>query len=211
MECLVVKNYRRLLKDEVSKAVKGGLIHQVGMNGKAEIFQPTVDAFPALDKGYGVRSAWRSVQGPTNEAPNRQENEQLSEIVTRINDVLDSTHRMEKMDNQGFRMDLVENRTSIDKHGLIEIASIIQQTINTILEKKNKQQLMNLSQRIEDFKNDTIKKFNEPAPDQQPILNPLSSSQVNNRNALKPPTSIINESNNIQLEQDQPMEAVNDS
>jgi hypothetical protein len=61
----------------------------------------------------------------------------------------------------------------------------MQQISNTILEKKNQQQLQNLSHQLEQFKNNIMKKFNELLSDQQQTSNTLLFHPNNNKNNNK--------------------------
>jgi hypothetical protein len=65
-----------------------------------------------------------------------------------------------KIDNQVVRMDILDKKSSINKQGIMVLANIMQEAINGILDKRNKQQSQNLSEQLEDFKNDMMEKFN---------------------------------------------------
>jgi hypothetical protein len=65
-----------------------------------------------------------------------------------------------KIDNQVVRMDILDKKSSINKQGIMVLANIMQEAINGILDKTNKQQSQNLSEQLEDFKNDMMEKFN---------------------------------------------------
>jgi len=65
-----------------------------------------------------------------------------------------------KIDNQVVRMDILDKKSSINKQGIMVLANIMQESINGILDKRNKQQSQNLSEQFKDFKNDMMEKFN---------------------------------------------------
>jgi hypothetical protein len=126
-------------------------------------------------------------------------------LLIQINAVLDINRRMEtKMDNQFLRVEMLDKISAINKQGIMVLANIMQQTINAMSEKKNKQQLQNLAKQIEDFKDDIMEKFNMLTFDQQQIPTP-QSLQTTNKQLIKSTTTSIDNENNKQVEQDQSM------
>jgi hypothetical protein len=212
MECLVVKNYRRTLKDEVNNAVKNGLIRQVEVGGKPETVHQMVSDFPTLKPANGTQQAWGYKSGPLNDAQKPYEKEQLSELKTQINDLLDISRRTEiKIDNQIDKMEMIDKKSSINKQAIMVLVNIMEHTINALLEKKNKQHLQNLSHQIEQFKNDIMEKFDAITADQQSPPNSSASFHPNNNNnkiTIKSTTSIDNTNNN-QVELEHSMETTN--
>lgn len=111
MECLVVKNYRRTLKDEVNNAVKHGLIRQVELGGKPETVHQMVSDFPTFKPANGTKQAWGYKLGPSNGAQKQHEKGQLSELKIQINDLLDISRRTEiKIDNQVDKMEMIDKK-----------------------------------------------------------------------------------------------------
>ncbi|CAF4451919.1 unnamed protein product [Rotaria sp. Silwood2] len=208
MDCLVVKDYRRSLKDEVDNAVKGGWLHQVEVIKKAGTVHRAELDFPALQQTNVKHAVWGGV--PSSEPQNHFGTNQLSELVTQIKYVLDITRRMEsKIDNQVMKLDILDKRSSINKQGIIGLANIMQQTITAMLEKKNKQQLQKLAHQIEEFKDDIIEKFNAVSSQQQQNSTPTSPS-LNPNKTTKPTTTSNIKENNVQMEEEQSMVSVDD-
>ena len=195
MECSVVNNYRRTLKNEVNNAVKNGFLRQIDYHRD----------FPVLKQVEGTHAAWGGKQGPSQNTLNQQENKQVENLVIQINAVLDINRRMEtKMDNQILRLGMLDKTAAINKQGIMVLANIMQQTINAMSEKKNKQQLQNLAKQIEDFKDDIMEKFNMLTFDQQQTPTP-PSLQTTNKQLIKSTTTSIDNENNKQVEQEQSM------
>jgi hypothetical protein len=199
MDCTVVSNYRRTLKNEVNNAVKNGLLQQVDYNRDP----------PALKRSDGTHTAWLGEQGlgqqgPANYIQNQQEGKQVENILIQINAVLVITSRMEtKMDQQMQRIEMLEKVSNNNKQGLIALANIIQQIIQAMSEKKNKQQLQILSKQIEEFKSDVMGKCNTLTADQHQT--PTSPSlPPTNKQVIKPTASSVNGNSN-QLEQEHSM------
>ncbi|CAF2177632.1 unnamed protein product, partial [Rotaria magnacalcarata] len=95
---------------------------------------------------------------------------------------------------------------------LIGLAKIIQQLINTTLEKKNKQQLQSLVQQLEIFKENVSEKFNASSNYQQPEQQqtPTSPSLQPNSNRIQTKsTNFNNNANYDRMEQDSPISNVN--
>jgi hypothetical protein len=193
MECSVVNNYRRTLKNEVNKAVKNGLLHQIDYNRE----------FPAIKQTDDTHAVWGGQQGLSHNTQNQQENKQVDNLGSQINAVLEITSRMEtKMDNQILRLGRLDKIAAINKQGIMVLTNIMEQIINAMPEnKKNKQQLHDLSKQIEEFKDDIMEKFNMITSEQKET--PSSSSlQPTNKQLIKATTPSENE-NNQQKEQDQ--------
>ncbi|CAF1475048.1 unnamed protein product [Rotaria sordida] len=126
MECPVVVNYRRTLKEEVDN--KGGTCNF----GKLD--------YPALNlkQTNKPRLAWVDGQTAPSDLQKFQGTDQLGELVTQVKMVLDSTRRMElKLDNQVMQMDLLGKKSCMNKQAIFVLANIMQQMINASLEKKN--------------------------------------------------------------------------
>jgi hypothetical protein len=209
MECLVVQNYRRTLKDEVMNAVKGGLLRQSDEAHKSEKHHQMPSEFPQFKPAGGTRQAWGLLTGPSNDTQQQFKKEQLSELTCQINDVLNITRRLEaKIDNQIMKMEMLEKKSSINKQGIMVLANIMQQTINAISEKKNKQQLQSLSQQLEDFKTDIMEKVNVLTADQQ--ATPISPSLQSNNNKITKLTTSNGNMNNNQVGKEPSMEITDD-
>ncbi|CAF3755707.1 unnamed protein product [Rotaria sp. Silwood1] len=82
MDCLVVKDYRNALKDEVDNAVKGGWLHQVEVTEKSGIVHREELDFPALQQTNVKHAVWGGV--PSSEPQNHFGTNQLSELITQI-------------------------------------------------------------------------------------------------------------------------------
>jgi hypothetical protein len=224
MDCMVVSNYRRTLKNEVNNAVKNGLLQQVDYNrdlpawkrpdgthtawlGQQGLGQQLLGQQGLGQQGLGQQHLGQQglgQQGPANYTQNQQENKQVEKLMTQINAVLVVTSRMEiKMDQQMQRIEMLEKISNNNKQGLVVLTNIIQQIIHSMSEKKNKQQLQILSKQIEDFKGDVMGKCITLTADQHrtptsPSL-PPTSKQV-----IKPTTSSVNGNNN-HMEQEHSM------
>ncbi|CAF1928775.1 unnamed protein product [Rotaria magnacalcarata] len=147
IECSVVYNYRITLKDQVKKVINNGLISQSSINQNREATLYVKDGRYETKQINGIKLAWGRQSKSTVRPQIQHENEngQLGELVCRTKDILDIIRRMElKMDSQILTIDILERRPVLYKESLIDLAKIIQQLINTTLEKKNKQQLQSL-------------------------------------------------------------------
>jgi hypothetical protein len=186
MECSVVVNYRRSLKEEVDKAVEEGWLHQVKMNNKSDVKvmgDKNDECYPSLRQTNKIRPAWLGVPAATSNTQKIQETNQLGELVMQMKMVVESTSRMEsKLDKQVMQLDILEKKSTINKQAIFVLANIMQQMVNATLEKKNKQLLQNIAQQIEEFKDDLKEKFNLMAissdmnHDQQQSTSTISSS-----------------------------------
>ncbi|CAM4835054.1 unnamed protein product [Rotaria magnacalcarata] len=197
IECPVVYNYRITLKDQVKKVVNNGLISQPSINKKQEATRYVEDGRFETKQINGTKQAWGR-QSKSTDRPQIQhenENDQLTELICRTKDVLDIIRRMElKMDSK------------------IGLAKIIQQLINTTLEKKNKQQLQSIVQQLEIFKENVSEKFNASSNYQQPEQQqtPTSPSLQPNSNRIQTKsTNFNNNANYDRMEQDSPISNVN--
>ncbi|CAF1112008.1 unnamed protein product [Rotaria sordida] len=164
---------------------------------------------PFLDWLNVSNSVWISAQVPSIDSHKQYGTEQPSELLIKIKNVLDITHRTKsKIDNQVIRMEIVAKTSSINKQALIVLTDIIQQLIITLAEKKSKQHLQTLSHQIDQFKTDIIKKLNAiPSTAEQQTIATSSTSQVNQ--TLKSKTPISNDKN-ARIE-DQSMEVTDDT
>ncbi|CAF4155118.1 unnamed protein product, partial [Rotaria sordida] len=164
MECPVVVNYRRTLKEEVNNAVKDGWLYQIKVDTKGGTCDFGELDYPALNlkQTNKPRLAWVDGQTAPSNLQKFQGTDQLGELVTQVKMVLDSTRRMElKLDNQVMQMDLLEKKSCMNKQAIFVLANIMQQMINASLEKKNKQLLLHkIVQQLEEFKDDLAVKFN---------------------------------------------------
>ena len=212
MDCSVVKEYRRSLKEEVDNAIKGGWLHQVKATMKTGTLHCEEAEFPPLQQQQkkGTQAAWVGVPPPT-EAQNLHRTNQLGELSTQIKYILDITRRMEsKIDNQVMRMDMIDKRSSINKQVIIGLANIMQQTINALVEKRNKQQLQKLAHQFEEFKDDILEKFNALPPDQQRNTTPTSPSLYPNKTTTSTTITSNIKENNAQMEEEQSMVTTDD-
>ena len=115
-----------------------------------------------------------------------------------------------KIDNQVMRMDMIDKRSSINKQVIIGLANIMQQTINALVEKRNKQQLQKLAHQIEEFKDDILKKFNELPSNLQRNPTPTSPSLYPNKTTSSTTITSTTKENNAQMEEEQSMVTTND-
>ena len=171
--------------------------------------------YPILKQTNGTHQAWSYQQGPSINSQKQLEQEQLSKVMTQLNDVLDITRRTEnKIDNQASTLDILDKKLSINKQGIMVLANFMQQTINALSEKKvNKQQLQNVSDQLEEFKNDMMEKFNSISSEQQTTSNSLPPQpQPNNKTLTEPSTmtTSIGHEKNKKVEQDQSMKSTHD-
>ncbi len=104
-------------------------------------------------------------------------------------------------------MEMLEKKSSINKQGIMVSANIMEQTINAISEKKNKQ-LQSLSQQLEDFKTDIMEKVNVLTADQQ--ATPISPSLQSNNNKITKLTTSNGNMNNNQVGKEPSMEITDD-
>ncbi|CAF2692523.1 unnamed protein product [Rotaria sp. Silwood2] len=195
MECPVVLNYCRTLKEEVNNAVKDGRLNQVKVDNKGG-------------------ASWVGVEAASSNLQNFQGTDHLGELVTQMKMVLESTRRIElKLDNQVMQMDLLEKKSFINKQAIFGLANIMQQMINASLEKKNKQLLLQkIVQQIEEFKDDLIVKFNSLSVDidhqqqQVELTSELPPSIPLNRTTNQTAITSINKGTNVLVDDEQLME-----
>ena len=111
MECPVVVNYRRSLKEEVEKAVKDGRLHQVKVNNKSGANGVGDADYPTFRQSNKSIPAWLGVPSVTDNTRKIPETNQLGELVIQMKLVVEGTRRMEsKLDNQVMQLDIVEKK-----------------------------------------------------------------------------------------------------
>lgn len=115
-----------------------------------------------------------------------------------------------KLDKQVVRMDVLEKRSEGNKQGIMVIFECMQQIVNVMLEKKNKQQqLQKLIHQIDEIKNEFIDKCKVYYPDQALNTTPTTSHSIKELRAA----SVTTASNNgtiTRAEEDHPMELTGD-
>ncbi|CAF4049041.1 unnamed protein product [Rotaria magnacalcarata] len=211
IECSVVYNYRITLKDQVKKVINNGLISQSSINQNREATLYVKDGRYETKQINGIKLAWGRQSKSTVRPQIQHENEngQLGELVCRTKDILDIIRRMElKMDSQILTIDILERRPVLYKESLIDLAKIIQQLINTTLEKKNKQQLQSLctTTRIDFLQNRIKKKLQCITNDHQQQQTSTSPSLQPNSNRIQTKSTTFNNNANYdRMEQDSPI------
>ncbi|UJR18836.1 hypothetical protein I4U23_021964 [Adineta vaga] len=190
LECIVVKNYRKTLQEEVNMAIKGGIITQMDGNKKQKDIQQMNIDFPTLKPNINQQPTWGNQKIWSNAGQSKQEQEQLKEIKKQTNNVLDATRRMEtKLDTQVLKLENSDKWLSINKQGILVIANIMQQTIDTLLIKEKKNQvpvLQESAQQMAEFKRDITEKFNTLSFEQQQQPSNSLAPQTNNNQTTDP-------------------------
>ncbi|CAF4103110.1 unnamed protein product [Adineta steineri] len=209
MDCVVVKNYRRTLKEEVDVALKEGVIRQVDHTNKQEPFQQATADFPRLKQNNITQQAWNKQQAPSNSTQNKQyELKQMDELMAQVKGVLDINRRMEiKMDNQILKMETLDKTSSIMRQGILVLTNVMEQMIDAVVGTKNKPLLQTLSTQLEEFKNDITEKFNVLASDYQSSITSLTQRSTDATRLQLTTTST--EDKNMQVEQKQSMNISN--
>ncbi|CAF1482040.1 unnamed protein product [Adineta ricciae] len=186
MECNVVKNYRKTLK-EVDIALNGGMIGPMYENRKTNYHQNLNIDYPTLKPNNERQHAWSNQN--TWASQTQQEQIQLKEINTQMSVLLKTSRRMEsKLDNQVLKLDMANKVLSINKQGILVITNIIQQTIMALLFKEKKQQTIGLQEvavQLDNFKKDITEKFNMLSYDKQQPTESLPL-QLNNNQTTDP-------------------------
>ncbi|CAF4804355.1 unnamed protein product [Rotaria sp. Silwood2] len=191
MECPVVLNYRRILKEEVNNAVKDGRLNQVKVDNKGGTCDSGELDYPALKpkQTNKPRLAWVGVEAASSNLQHFQGTDHLGELVTQMKMVLESTRKMElKLDNQVMQMDLLEKKSFINKQAIF----IVQQ--------------------IEEFKDDLIAKFNSLSVDidhqqqQVELTSEIPPSIPLNRTTNQIAITSINKGKNVLVDDEQFME-----
>ena len=212
IECSVVKSYRQALKEEVNMAIKGGLLCEAEINDKNKLssFHRSTSEFPTIKQTGGLPPTWANQHGSLIKTQNQLGNEKINELIKQVKDAVDITRRLEsKMDNQVTKLEVVDKKATINKQSIIMLVNITQQIVNTNLEKKNRQQLQNIFQQLEEFKTDILEKFNALSNDQQASLYDAPKIQPSCKRTENPTAKKFIASKNAsdnQEEQDRSME-----
>ena len=154
----MVKKYRTILKNEVNNALKEGKIHRIEAGQAPQFSRRQADDFPQLKHSELARPApgnQQMIQGTS-----RLEEDRLGEILTNTKNLSDSMRRMEaKIDEQAIRVELQDKRTRLQQESSLTIIDLLQQMINALVEKKNKEQLYQISEQLNTFKQKMLTNF----------------------------------------------------
>lgn len=163
MGCQVVRRYKEELKGQVNRMTQNGMLHPPTARPQ---FQRHPTEFPGLERTT-TKVAWEPQPGQ--QRPSSEDShEQLKKITLQMEEILTATKRTEsKMDDYLEKQTVMEKKMTTYEQGMTFAINTLNQIVTALVDKKNKQYLHNIQQRIKDFKNQIREQGNEqdkPAP-----------------------------------------------